>query len=74
MIAATTASQAVAQGNNAGSYAIDHASGDALIGFRLEPLSDLHFLFDDKLTSKLVRELSEVLATPRPARVQRTKS
>ena len=54
--------------------AIDHQSGDALVGFRLPPLSALHFLFDDELTSKLVRELSEVLETPRPARVQRIKS
>jgi hypothetical protein len=49
--------------------AIDQ-SGDALVAFRLEPLSALHFLFDDDLSSKLARELSEVLATPRPARIQ----
>jgi hypothetical protein len=54
--------------------AIDHQSGDALVAFRLEPLSGLHFLLNDELSSKLVRELSEVLATPRPARVQPIKS
>jgi hypothetical protein len=54
--------------------AIDHQSGDALVGFRLPPLSALHFLFDDELTSKLVRELSEVLETPRPARVNELKA
>jgi hypothetical protein len=62
------------QGRPLFQVAIDHQSGDALVGFRLHPLSALHFLFDDELTSKLVRELSEVLATPRPARVQRIKS
>jgi hypothetical protein len=54
--------------------AIDHQSGDALVGFRLPPLSNLHFLFEDEPALKLVRELSEVLVTPRPARVQRIKS
>jgi hypothetical protein len=54
--------------------AIDHQSCDALVGFRLHPLSALHFLLEDALSSKLVRELSEILATPRPARVQRIKS
>jgi hypothetical protein len=62
------------QGRPSFQVAIDHQSGDALVGFRLPPLSPLHFLFEDELASKLVRELSEVLATPRPARVQRTKS
>ena len=54
--------------------AIDHQSGDALVAFRLEPLSALHFLFDDELSTKLSRELAEILATPRPARVQLVKS
>jgi hypothetical protein len=62
------------QGRPSFQVAIDHQSGDALVAFRLEPLSAQHFLFDDELTSKLVRELSEVLETPRPARVQRIKS
>ena len=62
------------QGRPSFQVAIDHQSGDALVGFRLHPLSALHFLFDDELTSKLVRELSEVLETPRPARIQRIKS
>jgi hypothetical protein len=62
------------QGRPSFQIAIDHESGDALIGIRLPPLSDLHLLFDDELAAKLARELSEVVATPRPARVQRTKS
>jgi hypothetical protein len=61
------------QGRPSFQVAIDQ-SGDALVAFRLEPLSALHFLFDDDLSSKLARELSEVIATPRPARVQRIKS
>ena len=62
------------QGRPSFQVAIDHQSGDALVAFRLQPLSTLHFLFDDQLSSKLVRELSEVLVTPRPARVQPIKS
>jgi hypothetical protein len=62
------------QGRPSFQVAIDHRSGDALVAFRLQPLSVLHFMFDDELTSKLVRELSEVLDTPRPARVQPIKS
>jgi hypothetical protein len=57
------------QGRPSFQVAIDQR-GDALVAFRLEPLSALHFLFDDDLSSKLARELSEVLATPRPARIQ----
>jgi hypothetical protein len=61
------------QGRPSFQVAIDHESGDALVGFRFHPLA-LQFLFDDELASKLARELSEVIATPRPARLQRTKS
>ncbi|WP_213741176.1 hypothetical protein [Bradyrhizobium sp. dw_411] len=61
------------QGRPSFQVAIDE-SGDALVAFRLHPLSTMNFLFDDELSSKLLRELSEVLATPRPARVQRNKN
>jgi hypothetical protein len=61
------------QGRPSFQVAIDE-SGDTLVAFRLHPLSTMHFLFDDELSSKLSRELSEVLATPRPARVQRNKN
>jgi hypothetical protein len=61
------------QGRPSFQVAIDD-SGDILVAFRLHPLSTMHFLFDDELSSKLLRELSEVLATPRPARVQRNKN
>src|ERR1700722_19387820 len=69
-----SAERPLLQGRPSFQVAIDHQSGDALMAFRLHPLSALHFLFEDELSSKLVRELSEVLATPRPARVQRIKS
>lgn len=62
------------QGRPSFQVAIDHQSGDVLVAFQLEPLSALHFLFDDELTSKLSRELAEVVATPRPMRVQPMKS
>jgi hypothetical protein len=58
------------QGHPSFQVAIDHQSGDALVAFRLHPLSALHFLFDDELSAKRARELSEVIATPRRARVQ----
>jgi hypothetical protein len=61
------------QGRPSFQVAIDE-SGDVLVAFRLHPLSTMHFLFDDELSSKLLHELSEVLATPRPARVQRNKN
>jgi hypothetical protein len=61
------------QGRPSFQVAIDE-SGDVLVAFRLHPLSTMHFLFDDELSSQLLRELSEVLATPRPARVQRNKN
>jgi hypothetical protein len=61
------------QGRPSFQVAIDE-SGDALVAFRLHPLSAVHFLFDDELSSKLARELSEVIATPRPARIQRVKN
>jgi hypothetical protein len=40
-------------------------SGDVLVAFRLDRLPTMQFLFDDELSSKLVRELSEIIATPR---------
>jgi hypothetical protein len=61
------------QGRPSFQVAVDE-SGDVLVAIRPHPLSAMHFLFDDELSSKLLRELSEVLTTPRPARVQRNKN
>ena len=48
-------------------------SGDALVSFCLRPFATMHFLFKDEPASKLARELSEIIATPRNMRSQKMK-
>jgi hypothetical protein len=48
--------------------------GDVLVAFRLDSLPTMQFLFDDELSSTLVRELSEIIATPRTMRYQPNKN
>jgi len=48
-------------------------SGDVLVAFFVHPLPTMHFLFDDEPASRLARELSEIIATPRNMRFQKMK-